>query len=202
MFEVVFFLFYLTLPFSFALNPVEGIDLPIARLFMVLLFIWWFVRISTLRTWKISFPLGFALFLFWLTWAELSSVWAIESLWSARKMIFLLNVSLVGLILFSYHEKGLKKIKEAVIWSSILVTGVALLEVLLQLVYPIEAVMSMWFEYLNPFFLGQEFSAAVKDYPSFLVNILGNTYLRATGFFPDPHTLSLYLGTWDRRLEH
>jgi O-antigen ligase len=45
-----------------------------------------------------------------------------------------------------------------------------------------------------PFFLGDNFALVVKEYPSLLVNVLGNTYLRVTAFFPDPHTLSLYLG--------
>ena len=43
-------------------------------------------------------------------------------------------------------------------------------------------------------FLGASASKAVLQNPSWLVNISGATYLRATATFPDPHMLALYLG--------
>ena len=110
-------------------------------------------------------------------------------------MIYLANISFMAIILFSLTKNEQEKVKTGVIWSSILISGVAFIEVVLQFFYPVEAIIQVWFEHLNPFFLGEGLASSVRDYPSLLVNILGQTYLRATAFFPDPHTLSLYIGT-------
>jgi O-antigen ligase len=78
--------------------------------------------------------------------------------------------------------------------GGVLVSLVALTQFILQFFWSLEEVLSFWLGSVNPFFLGSELAEVVERYPSLLVNILGETYLRTTAFFPDPHTLSLYLG--------
>ena len=45
-----------------------------------------------------------------------------------------------------------------------------------------------------PFFLGATFSDVVLEYPSLLVNIGGQTMLRGSAFFPDPHIAAFFFG--------
>jgi O-antigen ligase len=121
-------------------------------------------------------------------------LWALDAAWSFRKIVFLLNIGIIFPILATVERKNLVRILEGLVIGAVALSISVLLEALLQFVIPLEQVIHLWTNSVLPFFLGQNFSLAVRDYPSLLVNILGTTYLRATGTFPDPHTLSLYLG--------
>jgi hypothetical protein len=47
--------FYLLLPFSFAINPTETIDLPVARVAIVVIFWIWLLQVMIKRSIFISF---------------------------------------------------------------------------------------------------------------------------------------------------
>ncbi len=194
MLELFLYYFYLLLPFSFALNPVESIDLPIARVAVIGLFLGWLVRTLLERKIEIRALGVLALFLFWLLWSVLSVSWALDPAWSMRKIIFLLNIGLLFPILVTLTQEKLAKMSQAFIFGAVLIALIACIEASLQFFLPLDDILTFWHTRMLPFFLGDNFSLIVKEYPSLLVNILGTTYLRATAFFPDPHTLSLYLG--------
>ncbi|MEK9173774.1 MAG: hypothetical protein AAB845_00730, partial [Patescibacteria group bacterium] len=194
MLEGLLYYFYLLLPFSFALNPVASIDLPIARVVVVLLSVSWLVRTLLQRQIEIRALGVLALFLFWLLWSALSPLWALDPTWSMRKVVFLLNIGLLFPILLTLSQEKLAKLAQAFVYGAILIALVACIEAGLQFFLSLDEILTLWNTQVLPFFLGNNFALVVKEYPSLLVNVLGTTYLRVTAFFPDPHTLSLYLG--------
>ena len=194
MFEVFLYAFYLLLPFSFALNPVADVDLPIVRVAVAILFLAWLLGALLRRQLKIESPFILSLFIFWLLWSTSSIFWAFDMTWSIRKVLFILNIGVFFPLLLTFTANNLKKPITGFILGSISIALVACAQSLLPLFLSMENVLTLWNSKIAPFFLGESSSLVVKDYPSLLVNILGVTYLRATAFFPDPHTLSLYLG--------
>lgn len=194
MLEAFILFFYQTLPFSFALSPTQNVDLPIARVFIVTIFCFWLYWSLKKKQWHISAPAVLGIFFFWLGWATLSSLWSLEGGWSLRKIIFLLNLAPLFVVLLACNKGLLNRALQALVVGVVGISLVGLMEAGLQLFLPLEQVLTLWLETVLPFFLGTNFAVAVRDYPSLLVNVLGTTYLRITAFFPDPHTLSLYLG--------
>ncbi|MCW1888040.1 MAG: O-antigen ligase family protein [Candidatus Moranbacteria bacterium] len=132
-------------------------------------------------------------FLGWFFWSTLSFVWAIDPGWSYRKIFFLINFLLLFIVLIGQKETTFKRIFRWYVGGAVGISSVAILQSLLQLVVDPGVVLLFWTEKLLPFFLGSNFAASVATYPSLLVNILGKTYFRATGFFPDPHIFSYYV---------
>lgn len=194
MLELLVIFFYQALPFSFALNPLPGMDLPLARVFIPIIFFVWLYKSLKNKEWFISSPAVFAGFLFWVFWASISFFWSLDSAWSVRKIIFLLNITPLFIVLLTCRGSFLKRALQAFVLGSVWISAIGAIEAGLQLFFSLEQVLTLWSENILPFFLGSSFSLAVQEYPSLLVNILGSTYLRVTAFFPDPHTLSLYLG--------
>jgi len=71
------------------------------------------------------------------------------------------------------------------------ITGI--IQFFLQFILGLNFVYNLWARIITPF-LGNSFSQAVLQNPSWLVNIGGHTFLRATAFFPDPHMFAFYMG--------
>lgn len=71
---------------------------------------------------------------------------------------------------------------------------VAIAQFFLQFVFGVEKIFSFWTQTILPFFLGGGFGQAVATYPSLLVNLSGETVLRGSGLFPDPHVAVFYFG--------
>ena len=194
MFKVLLYFFYLFLPFSFALNPIETVDLPIARVIVIALFLGWLAGALLKKQIEVRALGVLSLFLFWLLWSTLSVLWALDPTWSMRKIVFLLNIGLLFPILVTLTQETLAKVSQAFVIGAVGIALVACVEASLQFFLPLENILTLWNTRVLPVFLGNNFSLVVTEYSSLLVNILGTTYLRATAFFPDPHTLSLYLG--------
>ncbi|OIP59120.1 MAG: hypothetical protein CO143_01465 [Candidatus Moranbacteria bacterium CG_4_9_14_3_um_filter_45_14] len=196
MFEkiILFFLFFL--PFQFALHPTEGIDLALIRVLAIGIFLLWGTR-GLLRK-KIIVPEPRTLFFFsaYLLWAMASILWAGNANWAFRKVVFLLSFFPLFLVFFAtlrqpaFREKALKVLAGGAILSALF----ALIQFLSQFIFGVERVFAFWVREVLPFFLGPTFSATVAEYPSLLVNISGNTVMRAISFFPDPHMFSFFLG--------
>ncbi|MEP7162208.1 MAG: hypothetical protein ABI747_00380, partial [Candidatus Moraniibacteriota bacterium] len=191
---VGFFLFFL--PFQFALNPSEGFDLPLARVLAVIIFLWWFAR-GLLRK-SISLPpslfTGAVLSFLFLSAASL--LWATDTNFALRKLFFLLNFFPLIFVFYDLAED--QKVFQR--WLSALVAGgtlAALISLALfgaQFIVGGEKIFFWLSQNALPFFLGENLGMAVAEYPSLLVNIGGETVLRATAFFPDPHVASFYFG--------
>jgi O-antigen ligase len=190
---LLFFAFFL--PFQFALNPTQGIDLSIARLFIVLAFLVWLLGGLIKRTVKISHNYITWGLLIFLSFGLLSFIKAEETGWAIRKLLVFLSIfPLYFLISATFKKTDFSKISLSLVISSTIVGFLGILQFLSQFVLGTDAVFNFWSKYLAKFFLGEAFSQAVIANPSWWVNIGGHTLLRATSVFPDPHMLSFFLG--------
>lgn len=184
---------YLLLPLSFALNPSTTIDLPVVRIFIVGIFFAFLTKGFLEKRLRVTLSPGVFFLWAWFIWSCLSFVWALDPSWSYRKVAFLLNFFLLALILSMQQREALEKIAKGYVVGAIGIASIGLIQSLAQVFFGPGPMLHFWTQNLLPLFLGQNFSSLVMEYPSLLVNIMGKTYLRATGFFPDPHIFSYYV---------
>ncbi|EKE19476.1 MAG: polysaccharide polymerase [uncultured bacterium] len=187
-------LFCVFLPFQFALNPREGIDLAIVRIIIPLVFLIWMLSKfkNKERFFTCSTQTWLLLLFFFL--AFFSLIFSSNISWSIRKLLFLLSIAPIYFISISVFKND--KLQRLILFSFIvgasLLSWVAILQFASQFIFSIDHVYS-FLANISPFFLGNSFSTAVLAYPSWLVNVGGITYMRAIAVFPDPHMLSYYL---------
>jgi len=191
-----FLLLLLYLPFQLALNPSAGIDLASIRILILLIFFLWLAQRLKNKNLKISVNLQTILIITFL-FLNTVSIFAARNIdWSLRKLMFLFSIFPIYFVasnLIDNREKLIKTIKIAVLSG----TGIALIGIiqfLMQFVVGFKKVYFFWADYLIVPFLGNTFSQAVLENSSWLVNLSGKTYLRATSLFPDPHMFSFFLG--------
>src|SRR3989338_3440839 len=196
MLEKILLLFIFFLPFQFALHPAEGIDLALARVFVLVLFFLWVMR--SLFNKRLILPRPLILFFFtaFPLWASFSFLWAENMLWALRKIAFLLSFFHLFLVFFAALQKPLfrKKFFQALVIPAGAAAFLALVQFFSQFIFGVSRVFDFWVRDILPFFLGPAFSGAVASYPSLLVNISGMTVMRASLFFPDPHMFAFFLG--------
>lgn len=189
----LFFCFYL--PFQVALNPVSGIDLASARVFVLLIFFLWLAE--GMRKKELVLPRGLVSILMasFLFLNLISIIAAKNPEWSARKLVFFLSVFPIYLVassLINSREKMVRAIKFFLSGGAI-VAFLGIAQFALQFIIGLETTYKLWAKVTVPF-LGASLSKMVSIYPSWLVNVSGHTTLRATSLFPDPHMFSFYLG--------
>lgn len=194
MLKIVSFFIFL-LPFQVALSPAEDVDLALSRLLVILLALSWFLaglknkKLFIDYSWQSAFLASF-LFL-----ASLSLFWVENINWGARKLFFLFSVMPVFWPLaYLVKTKGaVLKITKSFVKGAFLVAILGIVQFSLQFFWGLEKTYSFWAKNMAPLFFGEAFSSAVLKNPSWLVNISGNTLLRATATFPDPHMFSFFL---------
>ncbi len=191
---LLIFCFYL--PFQIALNPSAGIDLASGRVFIILLFFLWLAdglknRRIFLRGGKADFFILTFLFL------NLFSLFFARNIdWSIRKLLFLFSIFPLYFVvsdLVDTKEK-MEKIIKALVWGGFFAALVGIFQFAAQFIFGLDAAYNFWAERVSPIFLGANVTEAVLQNPSWLVDISGQTYLRAIGVFPDPHMFSFFLG--------
>jgi O-antigen ligase len=209
-------LFCLYLPFQLALNASEGFDLASGRVFVLLLGILWLFKSLAQKKLFIPNKIQTLLLLSFLFLSAFSLVFAQNTNWAYRKLLFLLSFIPIYFIVASIchserseaesrnlirsldslpltrDDRDVKIIKFLVCGAG-LVSLVGLFQFALQFFIGIDETLSLWQKIIAPF-LGNSFSQSVFQYPSWLVGVSGNTYMRAIAFFPDPHMFSFYLG--------
>jgi len=184
------------LPFQVALNPGEGIDLASIRVLILLLFAIWLLgglknkKIIIRKNWQTAL---IATFLFLNV---LSVIMARNLDWSARKLLFLFSLFPLYFVISSrpYNREKIKRLIAILLASGTLAAAIGIIQFFAQFIAGLDRVYKFWALDVIPIFLGKSFSEAVLANPSWLVNIGGHTYLRATATFPDPHMFSFYLG--------
>lgn len=212
--------FCLYLPFQIALNPAEGIDLASGRVFIILLFLLWLISGLKNKKLFIPFKIQTPLISSFLFISAFSLFWAENLDWGVRKLLFLLSIfpiyfvatGIINNVIPSEAEESNKldpstpprsgrddnfnvvKIIKFLVWGASIVAIIGIIQFLLQFIIGLDQTAHIWRTYVTPVFLGQAFSHAVLEYPSWLVNISGHNYLRAFATFPDPHMFSFYLG--------
>ena len=184
------------LPFQIALNPAEGVDLASVRVFILIIFLLWLAQglknkklviKNTLQTW---------LLVAFMVLNLLSIFVAKNTDWSWRKLLFLFSIAPLYFVVadvINSREKIIRLAKAFVLGGAA-VSAIGIVQFLAQFAIGLEKTYKFWADYAIVPFLGKSFSEAVLLNPSWLVNIAGKTYLRATATFPDPHMFSFYLG--------
>ncbi|OGI25072.1 MAG: hypothetical protein A3J76_02460 [Candidatus Moranbacteria bacterium RBG_13_45_13] len=182
------------LPLQFALNISENVDLVVTRILVPAVFLLWLVR--SLAKKRIWIPNRAE------TWLLLSFLFlAAVSLWGglnwekgARKILYLFSIIpiyFVGADL-ARDERFQTKIARAILASGTLAAAVGLIQFVLPFILGLDATLGIW-KKLAEFFLGNSFGELVAQNPSWLVNVSGVTWMRAFGFFPDPHSFSFFV---------
>lgn len=192
----IFLLILFYLPFQLALNPAEGIDLASIRIIILVLFLVWLAKGLKNKKINIQGRLITWFIIPFLFINALSFIVARNTDWSLRKLLFLFSIFPIYFVsadLINKKEKITKALQVAVV-SGAIASLVGIAQFALQFIFSLESVYKFWANYVIVPFLGNSFSKAVLENPSWLVNISANTYLRATSFFPDPHMFSFFLG--------
>ncbi len=190
-------LFFFLLPFQWALSPLPGIDLALARPAVIVLFFLWF-SFGFLRR-KLILPISWASFFmtFFLFWSALSLLWSQDVSFAVRKLLFLFSlVPLFFILLSRFDERPLERLSllRAFVLGAFLSAATGIIIFFLQFFFGVEKTFTFLMKEILPFFLGESFGQSVAEHQSLLVNISGETFLRASSFFPDPHMFSFYTG--------
>lgn len=185
------------LPFQIALNPGAGFDLASLRVFIILLFLVWLARSIKTRPWlRSGFTLqAMGLFGF-LILAGFSLIGAENVSWGLRKIVFFLSILPLYFLVTALIDNWsrVKKVVLVLIKAGSLMALVGLLQFLGQFIFGLERVYLFWAVHITPVFSGFNLAALILAYPSWLVNVKGETIMRAFSLFSDPHMFSFYLG--------
>lgn len=196
MYRLLFLLFVATLPFQMALSPFPGVDAHSSRFFSLAIGILWLI--SSLRTGALVLPKPMALFSLSALFVAVifSLVFAENPVWGLRKLAFLLSFLPILFVAYSFFQGGDSRARFAkvLVFGASLSALIALFESMLPFAIGLQPVLYLWREIFLPFFLGATFSGVVSEYSSLLVNIGGETILRGSAFFPDPHIASFFFG--------
>ncbi|MFA6047404.1 MAG: O-antigen ligase family protein [Parcubacteria group bacterium] len=184
------------LPFQLALNPSEGIDLASIRVFILLIFFLWLAEGFRKKRLNIASNSITYLLVVFLFLSAFSFFWAKNQDFAMRKILFLLSIFPLYFVASDviYDKEKMIKIVTLLVVSGTLAAAVGIVQFFSQFVFGLERVYKLWADFVAMPFLGSSAGKAVLENPSWLVNISGRTFLRATSTFPDPHMLALYLG--------
>lgn len=189
--------FFWLLPLQFALSPVEGIDLPIARVAAALLIGTWLFWGLGSRSLRMAWDMRTGTFLTFFFFISVSILIADETAWALRKWLFLASFLPLYFVMtdsFSRRAASGKTVARYAALGAALSALVGIAQFGLQWFISIDRLFAWWTGSVLPFFLGDAFAAAVALYPSLLVNLSGVTVMRVSAFFPDPHMHAFYLG--------
>ena len=189
--------YFLVLPFQWALSPVPGVDLAVVRVVTLLGVLFW-LGLGLFQR-KVLVPTGWApvFLLCFLFFSTLSYFWAGEQSFALRKILFLLNFAPLFFLICAWLQQSYQEkffVIRAYVVGASLAAMVGILLFASQFLFGVEAVFAALTQNILPFFLGDTFAQVVAMYPSLLVNISGATLLRASGVFPDPHMFAYYVG--------
>ncbi len=190
-------MYFFFLPFQFALSPKEGIDLAIIRL-LTLALVLWFLGQGLFRK-KIILPPLLPLFFLsgFLFVASGSILWSENAGFAFRKILFLLSFLPFFIVISSWFEEfpaTRSTLLKFFTGGAFLAAGSGIALFCSQFLFGLEKTYAFLMQNLLPFFLGTTFARSVAEHPSLLVNISGDTILRSSGVFPDPHMFAFYLG--------
>lgn len=193
MVELFFVILFLSLPFQFALNAGDDIDLAAVRILIPALFLMWLIRgLAKKNIWISNQPQTWFLLAF-LFLALASLFGGLDFSKGARKALYLLSIFPVYFVasdLVRNSELRLNAVRA--IWAGgTLAAAVALAQFSLPFFLGIDKTLELW-KRLAGFFWGNSFGKLIVENPSWLVNVSGDTWMRAFGFFPDPHVFSFF----------
>jgi putative inorganic carbon (HCO3(-)) transporter len=181
------------LPFQFALNLGDNIDLVTTRVLVPIVFLLWLLEgLARRNIWIVNRAESWLILSF--LFLSLFSLWGgLDPEKGVRKTLYLFSIFPIFLVAadLAREEKFRKRIFRAIWVSGTLAAILALGQFILPFVWGLDKTLKIW-KNLVEFFLGSFFGKLVVENPSWLVNVSGETWMRAFGFFPDPHTFSFF----------
>ena len=194
MLNYIFLFLILLLPLQFALNISENIDLVSTRILVPVLFLAWIVK--SLARKKLWIPNKAEMWLVttFLFLAFLSLFLGRDASAGFRKLLYFFTIVPVFFVAADMfrEEKWRRRGIIAIVFSGVLASAVGLFQFFFSFIIGIDKSVKIW-ENLAPYFLGNSFGKIVAANSSWLVNIGGETRLRAFGFFPDPHNFAFFV---------
>ncbi len=186
------------LPFQIALNLNNKYDLASIRVLIPLFCLIIFIRLySQKRIILKKFINHQSLFLcLFLCWSLFSLINSINLVWGIKKIIYFISIFPLYLILLSLIENWgqiIKLIKYLLFGFSFLGI-IGLLQFLAQFIFGLEKIYQFWAINILPIFSGFNLGNMILNYPSWLVNLNGQTLMRAFSLLSDPHMFSFCLG--------
>lgn len=184
------------LPFQIAFNVSKGIDLASSRVIIVILFLAWVIKSLAKKTLVIPDKLISGFIIVFLGLAILSAFFSINQERSAIRLLYFLNIIPTYFIFAAYFNSIPKIIKliRALLASAVIIAVIGIIQFFGQFVFGVDKIIGFLSKNVAPVFYGESFSHAILANPSWLVNIGGQTYLRAISLFPDMHMFAIYLG--------
>lgn len=194
--QILLSVFLFFLPWQFALNPAEGIDLASSRVFSLFIAVFWLAESLFLRSLKINLRAQSLFFVSFLFFSLFSLFFAEEPVWGLRKLFFLLSFAPLYFVAADLATNYASKISfiRAFVLGAASVSLLGIGQFVAQYFIDKSILALFWAKYISPVFLGNSFATAVQNFPSWFVNIAGKDYLRAISVFPDPHMLAYYTG--------
>lgn len=194
MINYLFLILILLLPLQFALNISQNIDLVTTRIFVPALFLLWLVKSLARRKVWIPNRAEMWLIIVFLFLSFLSLVLGKDASAGFRKLLYFLTIVPIIFVAAEIflEKKWHGRTNAAIVASGALAAAIGLSQFLLSYFVGLDKVVKFW-ENLAPFFLGNSFGKLVAANSSWLVNIGGETRLRAFGLFPDPHNFAFFV---------
>jgi len=192
--SLIALVFYL--PFQIALNVSSGIDLASSRILIASFFIVWIFKSLARKKVEISHSATTSLVLIFTGLAAVSAGFSIDTDRSFLRLLYFLSIVPLYFVSAYYINSPvfIKKVFGVIAASGAVAAFLGIIQFLGQFIFGINPVMDFMAKNIAPVFYGQSFSSLVLANPSWLVNIGGDTYLRAISLFPDPHMFAFYLG--------
>ncbi|OGI24924.1 MAG: hypothetical protein A3J76_00210 [Candidatus Moranbacteria bacterium RBG_13_45_13] len=184
----------LLLPLQFALNVGENIDLVTTKILIPAVFLLWLIKSLARKKLWIPNKVEMWLIMSFLFLSFLSLWGGFDWEKGARKILYLLSIVPVYFVAadLAQDEKFRVKIIRIIWASGTLAAVMGLVQFFLPFVWGLDRTLKIW-KNAAVFFLGNSFGKIVATNPSWLVNISGETRMRAFGFFPDPHVFSFFV---------
>lgn len=190
-------LLLLTLPFQFAIPfPWVG-DVPLARIIAATIIGLFLIRALFRRSFRLPEPVFVGLIGSFLFLSLASVFWASRYDLAIPKIVFFLNLFPLVFVWHDLSERHPEKLRSLCFVTAIGAAGAAIIAIaffVAQFFFGVSTTYHFVLDRAFPFFLGHDFSVLVREYPSLLVNLGGETVLRATALFPDPHVAAYFFG--------
>ncbi len=194
MIKRLFLTVILLLPLQFALNVGENIDLVTTRILVPVLFlVWLFISLAQKKIWIVNRAETW-LILSFLFLSLFSVPVGLDMEKGLRKILYLFSVFPVYFVAADLlRDKSFQMKIIRIVWiSGFLAAAIGIIQFVMPFLIGLDPVLKTW-KSAAPLFLGSSFGELVTANPSWLVNISGNTWMRAFGFFPDPHMFSFFV---------
>jgi len=184
----------LLLPLQFALNVGENIDLVTTRILVPVLFLLWLTKSLARKKMWIPNKAEMWLVISFIFLATLSLYLGRDASAGFRKLLYFLTIIPVFFVAAEMLREEIwrRRTIAAIIFSGAIAAAVGLFQFLFSFFTGVGKSVKIW-ESLAPYFLGNSFGKIVAANSSWLVNVGGETRLRAFGFFPDPHNFAFFV---------